>query len=168
MLSGRSRLAMEAISLAPWDNSCSRSWGMQGMPSFTCKSGMMAERLALPQRSPKPSRVPWTWLAPASTPTTLLATAMPQSSWKWTATGRSKRPATSVTIWDTSWGKAPPLVSHRQSTSAPPRAAASRARRAKSRSSFQPSKKCSPSKMTSLPRSFKKRQLSSIIRKFSS
>ena len=50
----------------------------------------------------------------------------------------------------------------------PPRTAARSASQAKSGSSFQPSKKCSASKITSRPWAFKNRQLSSIIRKFSS
>ena len=36
------------------------SWGMQVKPSLHCKSPITAERFALPQRSPKPRRVPCT------------------------------------------------------------------------------------------------------------
>ena len=40
-------------------------------------------RLALPQRSPQPLIVPWTWVQPASIPAKAFATATSQSLWVW-------------------------------------------------------------------------------------
>ena len=45
--------------------------------------GMIAIRLALPQRSPRPLSVPCTWRAPARTAASELATALPVSLWQW-------------------------------------------------------------------------------------
>ena len=59
---------------------------------------MTEQRLALPQRSPKPLIVPCTWRAPAATAASVLATASSPSLWQWMPTGarrtRRRRRAT--------------------------------------------------------------------------
>jgi hypothetical protein len=44
---------------------------------------MTEQRLALPQRSPYPLTQPCTWVAPASTAASVLATATSESLWVW-------------------------------------------------------------------------------------
>ncbi len=91
---------------------------------------MTAERLALPQRSPIPIRVPWTCEAPASTAMTELATAIPSSLWQWMPIGRANARTALAVRSPTSEGNEPPFVSQRTRQSAPPSAAAWRARKA--------------------------------------
>ena len=52
---------------------------------------MIVTRLALPVRSPMPLIVPWTWVAPASTALSVLATAQPVSSWVWMPSGDARQ-----------------------------------------------------------------------------
>ena len=68
----------------------------------------------------------------------------------------------------TSEGRVPPLVSHSTRQSAPASVAASRTRRQNAGSSFQPSKKCSRSKITSRPAFFSVETVSAIMRRSSS
>ena len=92
---------------------------------------MIVTRLALPVRSPIPLIVPCTWVAPASTATSVLATAQPASSWVWIPSATSGSAAcTSSTTWCTYVGSEPPLVSHSTTRSAPAPAAARRHSRA--------------------------------------
>ena len=108
---------------------------------------MIVTRLALPVRSPMPFIVPWTWVAPASTAASVLATPQPTSSWQWMPMRtRSPSAATTAGVASAIWlGSDEPFVSHSATVSAPPSAAARRQRSAYSRSSRQPSKKCSAS-----------------------
>jgi hypothetical protein len=81
---------------------------------------MSVTRLALPQRSPRPLRVPWTWRAPASIAASEFATAQPQSSCAWIprlAPGTTS--LTAPTIAATSCGSVPPLVSQSTTQRAP-------------------------------------------------
>ena len=81
---------------------------------------MMETRLALPQRSPSPFRVPWIWRAPARTAANELATACSVSLWAWMPTwSPGTRSTTSATIASTSCGSVPPLVSHSTTQRAP-------------------------------------------------
>ena len=64
---------------------------------------------------------PCTWVAPASTAAMLLATAKSESLCVWMPITPSKRLRTSATISTSRPVSVPPLVSHRQSTSAPAR-----------------------------------------------
>ena len=59
------------------------SAGMQSRFIFRLRTGIMAVRSALPQRSPKPLIVPCTMTAPARTAAMELARASPQSLWVW-------------------------------------------------------------------------------------
>ena len=95
---------------------------------------MIVDRLALPVRSPRPLRVPWTWPAPANTAAIELATAHPVSSWQWmpTVTSDPKWVHTASTMEPISWGSEPPLVSHSTRWPAPLTTAASSARIANS------------------------------------
>ena len=67
----------------------SRSGGIVSIPIFSVRFGMIAVRLQLPVRSPYPLIVPCTWVAPPRTPASALATPVPASSWRWTATATS-------------------------------------------------------------------------------
>ncbi len=49
---------------------------------FSAKLGISETRLALPQRSPSPFSVPWSWRAPARSAARLLATAFSVSLWR--------------------------------------------------------------------------------------
>ncbi len=107
---------------------------------------MIVTRFALPVRSPTPFIVPWTCVAPASTAASEFATPTPQSSWQWMPTGWPSSPAHTPAVASAIWpGRDEPFVSHRTTRSAPPATAARRQRSAYSRSSRQPSKKCSAS-----------------------
>lgn len=106
--------------------------------------GIIAQRLAFPFRSPRPFIVPCTIVAPQRTPSSDTATPSPQSLWQWTPTCVSPICAATVrTISENSSVIVPPLVSQRQTNSAPPRLAASRVLSAYSGLSLNPSKKCS-------------------------
>ena len=98
--------------------------GMHAKPSFSCRSGMIAHRLALPQRSPMPLMVSCTCVAPACTAITELATAISQSLWQWMPIGVLNLATTCCVMAKMSFGKVPPLVSHRHRLSAPASAAA--------------------------------------------
>ena len=108
-------------------------------------------KFALPHLSPSPLRVPWTCRTPALTAAIEFATALPVSSWQCIP---RFFPGTyfimSITISSISWGRAPPLVSHRVIHLAPESTAATRHLIAKSRFDLNPSKKCSASNITSL------------------
>ena len=84
---------------------------------------MTEHRLTLPQRSPMPLIVPCTCTAPCCTATRLLATASSESLWQWMPMGVATTARTAATPAAISSGSRPPLVSHRQRTSAPPSAA---------------------------------------------
>ncbi len=62
---------------------------------------------------------PCTWVAPASTAASVLATAQPVSLWQWMPTRVWVEVMTSCTTSETQLGSMPPLVSHSASTSAP-------------------------------------------------
>ena len=62
---------------------------------------------------------PCTWVAPASTAASVLATAQPVSLWQWMPTRTSVVSITSWTTSETHLGSIPPLVSHSAITSAP-------------------------------------------------
>jgi len=85
---------------------------------------MMEQRFALPQRSPKPLMVPCTCTMPCCTAMIELATAQSPSLWVWTPSGTATVFLTTSTIWATSNGMVPPLVSHRMMQAAPPCSAA--------------------------------------------
>jgi hypothetical protein len=87
---------------------------------------MMEMRLAFPQRSPQPFMVPWTMVAPASTPARALATARSLSLWVWMPTRVGTVLRTTCTTSAMKPGRQPPLVSHRVTQSAPAAAAAFR------------------------------------------
>ena len=70
-------------------------------------------------RSPYPLIVPCTWLAPASTAASVLATAQPVSLWQWMPTRTPVVSMTSLTTSETHGGSIPPLVSQSAITSAP-------------------------------------------------
>ena len=78
----------------------------------------------MPQRSPMPLIVPCTCTAPCSTAIRLLATASSESLWQWMPSGVGTAAATASTPAAISSGRRPPLVSQRQSRSAPASAAA--------------------------------------------
>ena len=116
--------------------------------------------------------VPCTMPAPAATASSELATASSQSLWQWmpTPTGRSTSPSptrTASTPWRISAGRLPPFVSHRTTQLAPDRAASRQASTAYSASLANPSKKCSASKITSLPSATPYATDSRIIARFS-
>src|SRR5438270_185756 len=96
---------------------------------------------------------PCTWVAPMRTAASELATAHPESLWKWapTPTPVLKRSRTAPTTRSTSNGRLPPLVSHRTRTSAPAAAAAASTSVLKPGLARNPSKKCSASRNTRLP-----------------
>ena len=129
---------------------------------------MIEIRSALPHRSPKPLIVPWTWTAPASTAASELATARSQSLWQWMPTGTGRPATAAAVIWATSSVMLPPLVSQSATSRAPASAAVCTARNAYWRSCFQPSKKCSASKITSRPARTRYATLSPIMARFSS
>ena len=64
----------------------SRPSGSTGRPSLSSRLATTETRSALPVRSPYPLRVPCTWVAPASTAASVLATAQPVSLWQWMPT----------------------------------------------------------------------------------
>ena len=127
------------------------------MPSFSAKLETTETRFALPHRSPYPLMVPCTMSAPATTPSSVLATASSQSLWVWIPTlaelpiSRSapRIASTPALIAD---GMLPPLVSQRTTQDAPARAAERQTSVAYSASRAKPSKKCSASKITSRSR----------------
>jgi hypothetical protein len=81
---------------------------------------MIDTRLALPQRSPSPLSVPWIWRAPARTAANEFATACSVSLWAWMPTwSPGITLQTSPTIFSTSCGSVPPLVSHSTTQRAP-------------------------------------------------
>ena len=92
---------------------------------------MIVTRFALPVRSPIPLIVPWTCVAPASTATSVLATAQPESSCVWMPSATpgcaARTAATTSAICE---GSEPPLVSQRTTRSAPACAAAATQSRA--------------------------------------
>ena len=94
---------------------------------------------------------------------------MPVSLWQWmpTCTPGNSQTAFCVTS-PISVGNVPPFVSHRQSTSAPPRTAAASARNAYSGFALNPSKKCSASNTTYLSCCFIYATVLSIMERFSS
>ena len=130
---------------------------------------MIVTRLAFPVRSPMPLIVPCTCVAPASTAVSVFATPQPESSWVWMPRGTpgsaSLTTAKAVRICG---GSEPPLVSQRTRRSAPASAAARRQSSAYPGSSPKPSKKCSASSSTRLPRPARKATESAIIARFSS
>ena len=76
--------------------------------------GIIDIRFALPHLSPKPFIVPCICLAPDKTAAIEFATALPVSLCAWIpkfSPGICSE--TSFTIFVTSWGSVPPLVSHR-------------------------------------------------------
>ena len=86
---------------------------------------MIVTRFALPVRSPMPLIVPCTCVAPASTATSVFATAQPPSSWVWIPSltdGSASR--TAVTTAAICAGSEPPFVSQSTTRSAPASAAA--------------------------------------------
>ena len=97
--------------------------GSTCLPFFSCSPATTLNRFALPARSPYPLAVPCTWLTPASTAASVLATPHAVSSWQWMPSRVPVRPNASATT-SASWpGSMPPLVSHRVTTSAPASAA---------------------------------------------
>ena len=101
------------------------SAGMHSWPSFSCRLGMIEQRLALPQRSPRPLMVPCTCVAPACTARMELATAISLSLWQWMPTAAFGKRAQTVRVMSKiSSGKLPPLVSHSTRLSAPASTAA--------------------------------------------
>ena len=76
---------------------------------------------------------PWTWVTPACTATSELATAHPVSLWQWIPSWASVLARTSATARPTVSGRDPPLVSQRTNASAPSSWAAASTERAKSR-----------------------------------
>ena len=74
-----------------------RSAGMVRMLSFRDRLGMAAERSVLPARSPYPLMQPCTWVTPACTATSELATAQPASLWQWIPSWALVRARTSAT-----------------------------------------------------------------------
>jgi len=129
---------------------------------------MMEQRFALPHRSPYPLIVPCTCVTPFSTATRELATAISESLWVWIPSGSRVVFRTSRTIFATSDGSEPPLVSHRTRQSAPPSAAAASAFMAYFGFRLYPSKKCSASKNISSVRSFRYSNVSRMAFRFSS
>ena len=98
-------------------------------PIFSWRLAMIETRFALPVRSPTPFIVPWTWRAPASTAVSVFATPHSASLWPWKPT-RTRSPSAAThrgaSPRPPGAGSDEPFVSHRQTVSAPPRAAASR------------------------------------------
>ena len=87
---------------------------------FSFRVGISEQRLALPQRSPRPFSVPWICRAPARTAASELATACSVSLWAWMPTWSPGMCfVTSVTMLSTSCGMVPPLVSHSTTQRAP-------------------------------------------------
>ncbi len=85
---------------------------------------MIDIRLALPQRSPQPLIVPCTWVQPASTAASALATARSPSLWVWIPSRVGTVALTTPTTAVTKLGRLPPLVSQSVIQSAPAPAAA--------------------------------------------
>jgi len=104
-----------AIRLISWRPFPGRTW----RPFFSCSPATTLNRLALPARSPYPFAVPCTWLTPASTATSVLATPQAVSSWQWMPRRAPVAACTAVTVSPSSFGIMPPLVSHSAITSAP-------------------------------------------------
>ena len=102
--------------------------GSTGRPILIIRLPTTANRSALPARSPYPLAVHCTWVAPACTAATVLATAQLVSSWQWMPSRKPVRSRTSVTIRSTHIGSMPPLVSQSTVTSAPAVTAASATR----------------------------------------
>ena len=106
---------------------------------------MIETRFALPVRSPKPFIVPWTWVAPASTAASEFATAQPPSLWQWMPTRRPARPhRRRDRLGDLAGQRGAVRVAQDDALGARVDGGA-QARSAYSRSSRQPSKKCSAS-----------------------
>ena len=106
----------------------SRRWasGIAWSPSFSVTFGMIEIRLAFPQRSPNPLRVPWTCSAPSTTAASEFATAHSPSLCAWIPSGVRTCRRVSRTISATSEGSVPPLVSQSTRQRAPARSAARR------------------------------------------
>ncbi len=99
-------------------------------PIFSISAGMIEQRLALPQRSPRPLIVPWTMVAPASTAASEFATANSLSLCAWMPTLALNMEWASRTALSISLGRLPPLVSQRTRYSAPASSATRRTSRA--------------------------------------
>src|SRR3972149_10948024 len=77
------RLASSLTNLAVLLNFVICSADRQSRFIFTFRAGMIEQRLALPQRSPKPLTVPCTIDAPSLTAEREPATAVSESLWAW-------------------------------------------------------------------------------------
>ena len=116
-----------ASSSAKCDSSDSRascSSLTTSMPSFSFRLAITEMMLALPQRSPQPLTQACTCVAPASTASSVLATAMSPSLCTWMPMAQSTASSAFVTPSTIAPGSAPPLVSQSATVEAPAPAAA--------------------------------------------